>query len=145
MIGRILDFQSRMTGYSFFEAVKRYAIFISGGFVGWLILIGTHRFVQGEFVLSPVLSYGLGMLFADIFTFSYHRLVTFKIGTRWKLRLLKFTIILMGISFVNWAAFSISRSVFNIPVPDEALSFVITGILSVANFLINRLFVFRRK
>ena len=143
MIGRILHFQRRLTGYSFSEALRRYFIFVSGGFVGWLVIIALHEYLQSRYGTNPVLSYGIGIMAADVFVFAYHRLITFKIRTAWKIRLVKFTSLLLVISFVNWALFSIARSTLNLPLPDPLLSFLITGILSVANFMISRIMIFR--
>ena len=143
MIRRALRLQQRLTGDSFFVTVKRYFIFISGGFVGWSILIGMHTFFRNTYGMNPVFSYAIGIGFADVFTFVYHRFVTFKIKTQWQTRFIKFTILALVLSFANWALFALGRGVLNLQVPDIAMSFVITSFISVLNFGINRIVVFR--
>ena len=145
MIRKLIHYQRRLTGDSPFETLKRYVIFLFGGFIGWVILIGIHEFLQKQSDPHPAVSYGAGIIAADIFTFSYHRLITFRIKTRWKIRFMKFTFLLIGLSAANWFLFSFGRSVLNLPVPDIVMSFFITGFLSVANFIINRTVIFRHK
>lgn len=143
MIKKALQYQQNLTGDSFIGTIKRYVIFVIGGFAGWLLLIGVHSFLGGAYNLNPLLSYAVGVVFADIFTFIYHRLVTFRIKTNWRLRFAKFSVMVVLISIVNWGLFSIGRVVLDLPMPDFVMSFVITTFLSVLNFGINRVLIFR--
>jgi len=145
MIGKVLQHQERLTGDSLLAMVKRYFIFIAGGFVGWLVLIGLHTYFKNTYGINPMLSYGIGIIIADIFTFIYHRAVTFKIKTNWQMRFVQFTIVTLLLSFLNWSLFSLGRVVLDLPVPDPLMSFVITGFISVVNFSINRIIIFRHQ
>ena len=145
MIRNILHYQRRLTGDSLFETLKRYVIFVSGGFIGWVILISLHELLQKQTGFQPVVSYGAGIIAADVFTFIYHRRVTFKIKTKWKIRFMKFSFLLIGLSAANWALFSLGRGILNIPVPDAVISFLITAFLSVVNFTLNKTVIFRHK
>ena len=143
MIKRALALQQKLTGESFFGTVRRYSIFVFGGFMGWLILIGLHTWVKNSFAINPVLSYGFGVFFADVFTFAYHRLVTFRIKTNWHVRFLQFTVLVLSISIANWALSAVGRGVLDLPIRDSVMSFLITGFLSAVNFMVNRAVIFR--
>lgn len=143
MIGRVLHFQERLTGEPLLATIKRYLTFVVGGFTGWLIIIGLHTFLRDDFGLRPVFSYAAGLLFADIFTFVYHRFITFKIKSKWKVRFIQFSVVVVLVSVANWALFVFGREVLNLPVPDFIMSFVITLFLSVVNFGVNRILIFR--
>jgi putative flippase GtrA len=143
MIRRALHYQRQLTGESFFGTARRYFIFVLGGLIGWLILIGTHIFFRDTYHLHPALSYGIGMFFATIFTFVYHVLVTFRIKTRLQSRFVQFSVLVVLIAILNWGMFSFSRVVLNLPISDTIISFFITGFLSVVNFGINRIIIFR--
>ena len=142
MIDRALRFQHRVTGESFFATMRRYFIFLIGGGTGWLILIGIHTYLLGK-GFHPAISYGAGDIFAVIFTFIYHIFVTFKIKTDLQSRFVKFAVLTTALAITNWGLFVIGRTVFDLPVADVIMSFFITGVLSVVNFLINRAIIFR--
>jgi putative flippase GtrA len=143
MIKKVLAYQERITGDSLSKTLKRYLIFVTGGLIGWFLVIGPHLYLHNKFGINPVFSYAVGILIADIFTFIYHRLITFKITTEWRKRFTQFSVLIVFVGIANWALFTLSRSVLDLPFPDVLISFVITGILSVINFIINRLFIFR--
>lgn len=162
MIRRALHFQERLTGEPLLATIKRYLVFVFGGGIGWLIIIG----MQAMFLvrLGEVPSYWIGLLFADIFTFVYHQFITFKIKSDWKRRFVKFSVIVVLISIANGTLFSLAANAFDLTYFDIAfpswlslgffggglvipgrilVSFVITVILSIINFAINRIFIFR--
>ncbi len=143
MIKRALRLQQRITGEPLLATIRRYLVFVVGGFTGWLIIIGLHAFFRDNFGWGTVFSYGAGLLFADIFTFVYHRFITFQIKSNWKVRFMQFSFVVVLISIANWVLFVIGREVLNLPVPDFAMSFVITTFLSVINFGVNRILIFR--
>ena len=89
MIQKILHYQHRVTGEFLFETLKRYFLFVFGGLIGWVMLIGIHEFLQKQSGLHPAFSYGLGIIAADVFTFTYHSLITFRIKTGWQIRLME--------------------------------------------------------
>ncbi|MAG15623.1 hypothetical protein CMO88_01025 [Candidatus Woesearchaeota archaeon] len=156
MIKQALAHQERLTGDPLMATIKRYFIFITGGFVGWLIIIGMQAVFLAS--LGEIFSYWVGLLFADIFTFVYHRLITFKIKSNWKIRFVKFVIIVTAITLANGAFFSLTAASFDLAklnlsiifleqtlmIPGRIIaSFFITFVLSVINFGINRIFIFR--
>lgn len=143
MIRRALHLQQRLTGESLFATIRRYIIFVFGGGIGWLILIGAHTFFRDNFGFQPVVSYAIGILFAIAFTFVYHIFITFKMKTRLKERFIQFSIVVVVISIANWVLFALGREVMDLQIPDFIMSFVITVFLSVVNFAINRIFIFR--
>ncbi len=143
MIRRALHFQERLTGEPLLATIRRYITFVVGGFTGWLIIIGLHTLLHNSFGWKPVFSYAAGILFADIFTFIYHIFITFKIKSNWKERFIKFSVVVVLVSVANWALFVLGRQVFDLPLPDFLMSFAITTFLSVVNFGINRIFIFR--
>ncbi len=143
MIGRALHFQERLTGEPLFATIRRYFIFVFGGFIGWLIIIGLHAFFRDNFGWQPVFSYAAGLFFADTFTFVYHRFITFKIKSNWKARFVQFSVVVVLVSVANWALFVLARQVLDLPFPDFLVSFVITTFLSIVNFGVNRIVVFR--
>lgn len=143
MIKRALHFQERLTGEPLLATIKRYFIFVIGGGIGFLILYGFHKFFRDSFGMNPIVSYAIGMVFAIMFTFVYHRLITFKVKTRTQERFINFSIAVVLIAVTNWGLFAIGRQVLNLPVSDFIMSFIITLVLSVVNFAINRIFIFR--
>jgi len=143
MIRRALHYQQRLTGESFFGTIRRYVIFVTGGLVGWLILIGSHILFRDNYGMNPALSYGIGIFFATVFTFVYHVLITFRIKTNLQMRFMQFSVLVLIIAFLNWGLFSFGRVVLDLPVPDTIMSFFITGVLSVVNFGINSIIIFR--
>ncbi len=160
MIRRALHFQERLTGEPLLATIRRYLIFVFGGGLGWLIIIGMQALFLAR--LGEILSYWVGLIFADIFTFVYHRFITFKIKSDWKARFVKFSAIVIVISVANGALFSLAAKNFDLTYFDAVIpmlglfgggssvipgrilvSFVITLILSIINFAINRIVIFR--
>ncbi len=145
MIKKVLQYQQRLTGEPFFGTVRRYLIFVTGGLACWFMLIAIHSFFRDVYSLNPAISYAVGLAFAAIFTFAYHRFVTFRIKTKWKTRFIQFSVVVVLFSFCNWALFYLGRVVFDLPIPDYVMSFFITGFISVINFGINRIIIFRHQ
>ncbi len=148
MIRQALDLQHRLTGESLFATIKRYLVFVFGGGIGWLIIVGMQALFIARW--GEILSYWVGLLFADVFTFVYHRCITFKIKSDWKVRFVKFSVIVVLISVVNGALFSMASKYLDLASFDVAFvpgrviaSFLITLVLSIINFAINRIFIFR--
>ena len=168
MIRRALHYQQRLTGDSLFVTLGRYFIFISGGFIAWSLIAVLYLYLNRVLSINIFVSYAAGLVLADIFTFVYHRYITFRIKTNWKSRFIKFTILVLILTFVNWAIFSLIVGVFALQVPefefstsithygrpladfqftlasDIIISFIITLFISVINFSVNRIFIFRQ-
>ena len=126
-------------------AIKRYAIFIFGGFVGWLILISITTFITNAFQTRPYVGYLFGLTGAIIFTFSYHRYITFKQKTNWQSRFMKFAPLEISLSALNWLLFYIVTESQGIGsgVGYITASFFITWFISIINFSLNRFWVFK--
>ena len=126
----------------------RYSVFISGGLIGWLVLIGTEMFLL-HFGIWRGIGYALGLVLAITFTFVYHRYVTFGVKSEMKERFLRFLPLQAFIAAANWALFLGVTEYLKIPasevVASSIASFVITFVLSLVNFAANRLLVFHRK
>ena len=142
-IRRALHYQEQITGEPLFKTTKRFFVFLMPGLASWIILIMIHQLLKE--IYAPQVSYGIGIAMVFVFAFAFHRLVTFKIRSKWKTRFVKFACLILILSAVNWFLFLIGRSVYNLNIPDAALSFLITGFLSVINFLINRTFIFSHR
>lgn len=124
--------------------LKKYVVFLTGGTLGYLILNITHYLLKKN--LDTFISYAIGLLIADLFTFAYHTLITFKKKDNIKVRFLHFSITILIISGLNWIIFSlllIWSNMLELAIPDYLISLFVTGFLSIFNFLINHYLVFR--
>ncbi|HIG98528.1 TPA: hypothetical protein HA231_03850, partial [Candidatus Woesearchaeota archaeon] len=120
----------------------RYSTFIIGGLVGWLILIGSEQFLLEHGVWRGA-GYGAGLFLAIVFTFLYHRFVTFGRGSDWRQRFMRFAPFQVVIAAVNWLFFLAATEYLGLP--DVPASFMVTFVLSLLNFAANRLFIFRKQ
>ena len=125
--------------------VKRYIIFIFGGFLGWLILISVTVFIVNIFQTRPYVGYSLGLTGAIIFAFSYHRYITFKQKTNWQPRFMKFAPLEISLSGLNWLFFYLVTEFLGIGsgIGYITASFFITWFISIINFSLNRFWVFK--
>jgi len=125
--------------------IKRYVIFIFGGFVGWLILISITTLIATIFQTRPYIGYSFGLTAAIIFTFSYHRYITFKQKTNWRSRFMKFAPLEMTLSALNWLLFYVVTESLGIDfgVGYIIASFFITWFISIINFSLNRFWIFK--
>lgn len=129
----------------------RYSVFVFGGLIGWVILDRTNILLLhlrlGENVhflnlLWHGVAYSIGLILAIIFTFWYHRQVTFDVKTAWKERFSKFVPIQIFIAVLNLVLYLIATQFFSFP--KTPASFVVTFFLSFVNFAFNKLLVFRK-
>lgn len=119
----------------------RYGIFVFGGLIGWLAVIITEQLLLKAGVWRGI-GYALGIVLAIIFTFNYHRYVTFGLKTESKERFTKFAPLQITLSVANWVLFIAATEYLGFP--DIIASFAITFVLSLVNFAGNRLFIFRK-
>ena len=119
----------------------RYGIFVFGGLVGWLAVIITEQLLLKVGVWRGI-GYALGIVLAIIFTFTYHRYVTFGLKTESKERFIKFAPLQVTLSAANWMLFIAATEYLGFP--DVPASFAITFVLSLANFAGNKLFIFHK-
>lgn len=141
-IDRIIMFFSRFVPdplKKHYFVAARYFIFVFGGFIGWLIVIGIEQFLL-RFGIWRGFGYALGIGLAIVFTFFYHRHVTFGLKSEAKERFIKFAPLQIIISILNWLLFIAATEYLHFP--DVASSFVITFVLSIVNFAANKLFIF---
>lgn len=124
----------------------RYSVFVFGGLLGWLILVASDQFLL-RFGFWRGFSYATGLVLAILFTFTYHRYITFAMKSEIGERFLKFAPLQVVIAAANWALFLATKGYLEIPDVSSAsvvTSFVITFVLSLVNFAANRLFIFRK-
>lgn len=124
----------------------RYATFIAGGLIGWIILISSDQLLLRLGVWGGA-SYAAGLALAILFTFTYHRYITFDLRTELHERFIKFAPLQVSIAAANWVLFQGIKWHFGIPDISSAsvvISFVITFVLSLVNFGANRLFIFHK-
>ena len=125
----------------YYSVAVRYFTFVFGGLIGWLILVGTEQFLLKAGIWRGI-GYALGIGLAIMFTFFYHRYITFGLKSEAKERFVKFAPLQVIISVVNWILFVAATEYFHLP--DVPSSFVITFFLSLVNFAANRIFIFRK-
>ena len=104
----------------------RYFTFVFGGLIGWLILIVSEQLLL-RLGIWRGFGYAVGGVLAILFTFVYHRYVTFGLKSGWKERFIKFAPLQVTISIANWALFVATTEYLHFP--DVATSFVITFVL----------------
>ena len=124
----------------------RYSVFVFGGLIGWLILVASDQLLL-RFGAWRGFSYGLGLVLAILFTFTYHRYITFAIKSELTERFLKFAPLQVVIAATNWALFLATKGYLEIPDVSSAsivASFLITFALSLVNFAASRIFIFRK-
>lgn len=123
--------------------IRKYFIFIFGGFlgalIGWLITFLMTQFAGFYYLVS----FTIGEIGTFIFNFTYHKNVTFKNSKKPFWTFLKFIGSYLLIYVLN---------VIFIYLMTEKLGFyymvsivTVTLVLSVLNFILNRLFVFKQK
>lgn len=123
--------------------VKRYIIFIIGGGIGALINLAITYIMTEFFGLWYVFGYVLGGAANIVFNFIYHRRITFSVMDKAQSRFLKFIAvnIIIGIGSVGFIYLLTERL---------KLWYIMSGIIAITcmsmiNFLINKLWVFRYK
>lgn len=132
---------AKIAGYENVDLLMKYFIFIFGGLIGWLMLVGSEQ-VLLHFGVWRGIGYGVGLVLAILFTFAYHKHVTFSMTSKARERFAKFAPLQVFIAAANWLLFVAATGFFHFH--DVAASFVITFFLSLVNFAANRLLIFRR-
>ncbi len=126
-----------------YHVAFRYSVFVFGGMVGWIILIGSEQLLLGLGIWRGA-GYAVGLVLAIIFTFMYHRYVTFGVKSDLKERFLRFVPVQVVLAAANWLLFLAATEYLKVPVSDVVASFIITFILSLVNFASNKLLVFHK-
>jgi putative flippase GtrA len=126
----------------YYFALFKYGVFVFGGFFGWIILIVSEQLVVANGLWNGI-GFALGLALAIVFTFIYHQYVTFDIRTDWLQRFIKFIPLQIVVAIANWVLSVVATNIFHYP--DVPASFVITFFLSIFNFLLTRVLVFKRR
>ncbi len=119
----------------------RYGVFISGGFIGYIIFFSTQRILFNAGVWRGT-GLAAGETLAVLFTFMYHRYVTFDQTSGAREKFMKFVPLQVIIAVVTWALSLVA--IERLHYPDLQATFVIVFFLSLVNFTANRLFIFRK-
>ena len=119
----------------------RYSVFVFGGLIGYIIYFATQKMLFNLGIWRGI-ALAVGLILAIIFTFTYHRYITFDQKSNWKEKLVKFIPIQATIATINWISslIAIERMHF----PDLQATFVITFVLSMLNFGVSKLMVFHK-
>ncbi|HLD97527.1 MAG TPA: GtrA family protein [Candidatus Nanoarchaeia archaeon] len=119
----------------------RYGVFIFGGLIGYIIFYGTQRILYNAGMWRGT-GLAVGEILAVLFTFMYHRHVTFDQKSNARERFLKFFPVQISLAVITWALSLVA--IEHLHYPDLQATFVIVFLLSMVNFTANRLFVFRK-
>ena len=113
-----------------------YVKFIIGGCIS-LILNLIVTWLLTEFAgLWHMVSFGIALGVEVVFLFIYHTLITFKKNGK----LTHFVVVILIISGLNWLAVGLLSVIFSLP---YLIAIIISaGVISVANYLINKKLVF---
>ncbi|MBI2143975.1 GtrA family protein [Candidatus Woesearchaeota archaeon] len=135
-----------------YSMLFRYGVFVFGGFIGLGFYYAGYRLAANRGI--PLgFSLAAGLTPAIIFTFLYHSFITFDERSNWKAKFIKFIPIQVIISALNWLISWQTLSHFKFPdlvvgryrFPDFPAIFVITLVLSLLNFAVTKVLVFKRK
>lgn len=119
----------------------RYSVFVFGGLIGYVLYYGAQESLYWLGVARAI-ALAVGLALAVLFTFTYHRYVTFGQKEGWKEKLMKFAPVQVLIAAVNGVLSFIAIEQMHFP--SLQATFVITFALSLVNFAANRLFIFRK-
>jgi len=129
------------------EDIKKYFIFVIGGGLGLAIILLLTFILTEFFHIQHMISYSISLVPAILFVFIYHSLITFKGNKRNHKTLIKFVIIFGIMTFLNWILiylftekyiFSSWRYYYMV------IIFLATCIVSILNFLSNKIWVFKK-
>ena len=133
--------------------IRRYATFITGGGIGLIINLAITAFLTEALGIWHMASYMVGLAANLVFNFAFHRGITFAKKDKTAHRFSLFVPLTLLIIGANWTLVYI----FTEKVTLEWLVFIpilkryyyllaitgITGIVSIANYILNRKLVFK--
>lgn len=119
----------------------KYLVFVLGGAVGLAINLGATYIFHSVLGMWQMLAYAIGLSLNILFNFIYHRWITFNVKTHTERRLAMFTAVTLAVVAANWLLVYLFAEVmgYNIYVT----SVVVVVALSVINFIVNRIVVFK--
>ena len=125
---------------------RKYVVFIFGGGIGTVLAI-VVTFLLTEYMdfwqlpLWYWYSYAAGITAATLFAFVYHRHVTFNKKSKWKSRFARFSVFVIFLALANWLLVRFVTERFGIHY--VIAIFLVTFALSVVNYFVNRIWIFR--
>ncbi len=126
----------RPTFESFYPGLRRYFTFLFGGGLGLIINVIITYLLTEFFGLWHMVSFSIAMGLEVIFLFTYHTLVTFKKRGN----LLRYLIVVLSVGGLNWLAVYFLSVI--LPVPYLIAIILSAGVISIANYLLNKKLVF---
>lgn len=118
---------------------KKYLIFIFGGGMSMLLNLGITYAFTDYVGLWHMYSYTIALFCELIFLFVYHTYITF----RTRGNFIKFALVILLVSALNWLGVYFTSIILKI---HYLISIILVAlIISVLNYTINRLFVFKKK
>lgn len=114
----------------------RYITFLFGGGLGLIINVIITYLLTEFFGLWHMVSFSIAMGLEVIFLFTYHTLVTFKKRGN----LLRYLIVVLSVGGLNWLAVYFLSVI--LPVPYLIAIILSAGVISIANYLLNKKLVF---
>jgi putative flippase GtrA len=146
----LLTYDRILKAYPIYGTLRRYFIFLVGGGTGLVIAEVVTTFLTEVFHYWYMFSYVIGTIFAILFTFIYHRYVTFRKFSDIKKRFIKFVAVVSIIAVTNLVlVYTLTEAWANItgsPVTKVyywTTIFFVTLVLSTVNFAVNKLWVFK--
>lgn len=124
-----------------YTVLFRYGVFIFGGLIGYVIFFVTQRMLF-DVGLWRGTALAVGEVLAVLFTFMYHRYVTFDQREGAREKFFKFVPLQVVLAFATWGLSLIAIETLHYP--DLQATFIIVFFLSIINFTANRLFIFRK-
>lgn len=119
---------------------KKFIVFVVGGTIGSLVNIGLTYFLTEFLGFWYLSSFILGSLINILFNFGYHCFFTFRIRNKIKSRMIKFFLVsIISIFFVVYFVYFLTDIIGLWYLFSVILTMVI---VSIANFLINKFWVF---
>jgi putative flippase GtrA len=122
-----------------FKSILTYFRFLVGGGLSLLLGLAITYILTEFFGIWHMLSFGIALAIEIIFLFLYHSVITF--GKRGKFWL--FIPVVLFISDLNWILVYVATIIFGW---NYLISIImVAGIVSVINFIMNKLLVFNKK
>ena len=122
------------------ELLMRYAVFVFGGTLGLGIKAGV-TYVLSRFGWGQMLAYSVGLALNIVFNFVFHRTVTFNVKTDWQRRFAVFAAVTSALVAADWLLVYVFAELLGNNI--YITIFLVTLFLSVINFSLNKLIIFR--
>lgn len=151
LVGRFQTTDDLLKARPLYGNLRMYLVFIMGGGARFLFVALLTLLLIEVLNFPYTISYGAALTVGVISAFFYNRIFTFNTLTAWKPRLLKFVVIIPIIDVSNWVlviaitqAFADFYDTAVLPRYYWPAIFLVTSVLSVLNFGLNKFWVFKR-